>query len=75
MVTPFLVNYLNGVRVLTQQVLSRHNSLEGTEIILFVCLFVSVSLSSNYQRDIYSPLSYVTNRINRLSKLSQSLIL
>lgn len=75
MVTPFLVNYLNGARVLTQQVLSRHNSLEGTEIILFVCLFVSVSLSSNYQRDIYSPLSYVTNRINRLSKLSQSLIL
>ena len=39
MVTPFLVNYLNGARVLTQQVLSRHNSLEGTEIILFVCLF------------------------------------
>ena len=62
MVTPFFVNYLNGARVLTQQVLSRHNSLEGTEIILFV--FVSVSLSSNYHRDIYSPLSYVTNRIN-----------
>lgn len=39
MVTPFLVNYLNGARVLTQQVLSRHNSLEGTEIILFVSLF------------------------------------
>lgn len=43
MVTPFLVNYLNGARVLTQQVLSRHNSLEGTEIILFVCLFVCFS--------------------------------
>lgn len=28
MVTPFFVNYLNGARVLTQQVLSRHNSLE-----------------------------------------------
>ena len=51
MVTPFFVNYLNGARVLTQQVLSRHNSLEGTEIILFQ-LFISVSLLRWPVRDI-----------------------
>ena len=40
MVTPFLSNYLNGARVLLNQVLAKHNALEGK--LSFSCCFGSL---------------------------------